>query len=168
MSGPLDMRMPDQPCTLTTSSPLVSELSYAHVWYAKDLADGPGWPRLPSCPQSSLTFCLLLQLLRARMESNALARQGTDQSPQAQGRDLNGAHIHNSNVTVAGRDSHHHAHYHYHFYGQQDHRNYWLGAILNLRKIHQDTLSLATPETGMWLIRDDSKFCLWIEPTSDL
>ncbi|KAH6873705.1 ankyrin repeat-containing domain protein [Coprinopsis sp. MPI-PUGE-AT-0042] len=42
-----------------------------------------------------------------------------------------------------------------------------LGAIRNLRTIHLDILSRATPGTGTWLLKTD-KFIIWLDPNGDL
>jgi hypothetical protein len=42
-----------------------------------------------------------------------------------------------------------------------------LRLIRNLRKVHLDVLSKATPGTGVWLFRTD-KFILWLDPNGNL
>ncbi|KAH6909406.1 hypothetical protein BKA70DRAFT_1425793 [Coprinopsis sp. MPI-PUGE-AT-0042] len=42
-----------------------------------------------------------------------------------------------------------------------------LREIPNFRKIHQDMLAKATPDTGLWLFRGE-KWGLWLEPDGDI
>jgi hypothetical protein len=42
-----------------------------------------------------------------------------------------------------------------------------LDAIDNFRRIHQDTLSKATPETGEWMF-DYEQFPVWLKPEGDV
>lgn len=42
-----------------------------------------------------------------------------------------------------------------------------LRLVNNLRNIHLDVLSKATPGTGIWLLKTD-KFSVWLDPNGDL
>ena len=92
---------------------------------------------------------------------------GVGGTPQPQGSSLlrgsSEVQINGGHYNVAGRDSHTHIHYH----GATVDLKSPMSAIPNFRKIHQDTLAKATPNTGMWLLKGDT-FSLWLEPNGDL
>ncbi|KAH6870878.1 hypothetical protein BKA70DRAFT_365676 [Coprinopsis sp. MPI-PUGE-AT-0042] len=56
---------------------------------------------------------------------------------------------------------------HYHSYPDRVDISAVLGAARNLRIIHLDILSKATPGTGVWLLKTD-KFIIWLDPNGDL
>ncbi|KAH6909852.1 hypothetical protein BKA70DRAFT_1102023 [Coprinopsis sp. MPI-PUGE-AT-0042] len=68
-------------------------------------------------------------------------------------------------VNLAGRDVH--VHKHYHSYPDRVDITAILGAIRNLRKIHMDILSKATPGTGVWWLKT-AKFLIWLDPNGDI
>ncbi|KAH6909818.1 hypothetical protein BKA70DRAFT_1425539 [Coprinopsis sp. MPI-PUGE-AT-0042] len=70
-------------------------------------------------------------------------------------------------VNLAGRDVHVHKHYHGYRGGYRVDILAALDAVRNLRSIHLDILSKATPGTGVWLLKT-RKFLIWMDPNGDL
>ena len=82
---------------------------------------------------------------------------------------IQGAHdvrVENSNINVTGSD---HRVIHNHFYNHEPDNKLKaiLDAILNFRKIQQDTLAKATPGTILWLLECD-EFKLFVDIDGNL
>ena len=79
---------------------------------------------------------------------------------------VHGITANHGNVVVAGRDVTNN-----HYYGQpeppMDSIEDVLRLIPNLRRIHLDVLSKATPGTAVWIIRT-KYFLLWLDPNGNL
>lgn len=75
--------------------------------------------------------------------------------PQAHGATTN-----QGDLNLAGRDVH--VHKHYHSYPDQVDITAVLGAIRNMRVVHSDNLSKATPGTGVWLFKTE-RFLMWVD-----
>ncbi|KAH6884371.1 hypothetical protein BKA70DRAFT_140498 [Coprinopsis sp. MPI-PUGE-AT-0042] len=76
-----------------------------------------------------------------------------------------GITINQGDLTLAGRDVI--IQNHYHSYPDKVDISAVLGAIGNLRNIHLDILSKATPGTGVWLFKTDY-FLIWLDLNGDL
>ncbi|KAH6909816.1 hypothetical protein BKA70DRAFT_176890 [Coprinopsis sp. MPI-PUGE-AT-0042] len=73
-----------------------------------------------------------------------------------------GLYVTNGNLNLAGRDVS--IYNHYHGYTRVDMSILdALHLVRNLRKVHLDVLSKATPGTGTWLFKTDI-FILWLDP----
>ncbi|KAH6909876.1 hypothetical protein BKA70DRAFT_1187647, partial [Coprinopsis sp. MPI-PUGE-AT-0042] len=79
---------------------------------------------------------------------------------------MQGVTTNHGDVNFAGHDVHVH-HNHYHSYPDRVDITAILSTIRNLRKIHMDILSKATPGTGVWWLKT-AKFLIWLDPNGDL
>ncbi|KAH6877440.1 ankyrin repeat-containing domain protein [Coprinopsis sp. MPI-PUGE-AT-0042] len=75
-----------------------------------------------------------------------------------------GVTTNHGDVNLAGRDV---VHKHYHSYPDKVDITAVLGAIRNLRTIHLDIISKATPGTGVWLLKNQH-FRIWLDSNGDL
>ncbi|KAH6907397.1 hypothetical protein BKA70DRAFT_1563297, partial [Coprinopsis sp. MPI-PUGE-AT-0042] len=80
---------------------------------------------------------------------------------------VHGATANNGDVNIAGRDVNVNVHNHYNSYPDKVDIGAVLGAIRNLRTIHQDIISKATPGTGVWLFKTN-EFLIWVDLDGDL
>ncbi|KAH6899505.1 hypothetical protein BKA70DRAFT_1406331, partial [Coprinopsis sp. MPI-PUGE-AT-0042] len=98
------------------------------------------------------------QVLRAAADGQLASTPATIQ--QAYGVTTN-----HGDVNLAGRDVN--VHKHYHSYPDKVDITAVLGAIRNLRTIHLDIISKATPGTGVWLLKNHH-FRIWLDSNGDL
>ncbi|KAH6873711.1 hypothetical protein BKA70DRAFT_281942 [Coprinopsis sp. MPI-PUGE-AT-0042] len=91
---------------------------------------------------------------------------GTCTSPAAPvTQQVHGITINQGDLTLAGRDVI--VQKHYHVYPDKVDISAILGTIRNLRRVHLDILSKATPGTGVWVFKTD-KFLLWLDVDGNL
>ncbi|KAH6869461.1 hypothetical protein BKA70DRAFT_373755 [Coprinopsis sp. MPI-PUGE-AT-0042] len=81
---------------------------------------------------------------------------------------VSGVTVNQGDVNTAGRDVNVNIiHNHYPSYPDKVDITAILGAIRNLRTIHSDNLSKATPGTGVWFFKT-KMFLMWLDPNGHL
>ncbi|KAH6886139.1 hypothetical protein BKA70DRAFT_103698 [Coprinopsis sp. MPI-PUGE-AT-0042] len=80
---------------------------------------------------------------------------------------VHGVTTNQGDTNIAGRDVNVNVHTHYHSYPDKVDIAHVLGAIRNLRMIHLDILSKATPGTGTWFLQSDM-FLIWLDSNGHL
>jgi hypothetical protein len=103
-----------------------------------------------------------VELLSEGVDADVRAASPSNPSPAVT---AHGVTTHQGDVNLAGRDVN--VHNHYHSYPDEVDITVVLSVIRNMRTIHLDNLSKATPGTGVWFFKTKT-FLMWVDLNGDL